>query len=249
MMLRYTLSALAVFAAIPATAQSSLGVTGIELRAGADDSQGSPVFGALTFDAAITEYHGIQGRAMLRDNDTGTEGRLDGHLYMVPREGQKYGFFGFLSDFDGRSATYGGVGAEGLFALGDDTALELRAGLGIADQDSLDFLFAEAGLYHDLSESVTVSVSTTLTELDEAAFSTISHDLRLGLEVHPQGQPVGFFADVSRDGFSGDNIASGETTFRAGITVEFGTMRSGGPETRPFSSPQPLRPLTRRNLF
>ena len=248
-MLRSFCLALGLISATPALAESSLGITGIGLQIGADDSPGNPAFVALSFDAAITDYHGFQGGVGLRDSLSGAEGRLDGHLYMMPREGQKYGFFGYVSDFDGRSATYGGFGAEGLFALGEDTALELRAGLGISDQNDLDFIFAEAGVYHDLSESVTVSLSTTIADFDEASFSAFSHDIRLGLEVQPKGQPLGFFADVSRDGLSGDNGAAGATTLRAGIRYEFGNMRRGGPETRPFSSPQPLRTLIRRDLF
>ena len=73
--------------------------------------------------------------------------------------------------------------------------------------------------------------------------------MRVGFEYKRPGQPIGVFADVAVDGLSGDNGAASNTTFRGGLSIEFGTLRPGGPETRPFASPDPLRNLIRRGLF
>lgn len=247
-MFRTTCAALALTAlSTTAFASSSLGISGAALQAGLDDGD---AFASLTFDAAITEFHGLQGTAALEDGALGLDGRLNGHLYMTPRPGEKYGFVGFLSDFNDRDATYGGLGMEGLFALSDFTAVELRGGIGLADGGQVDdFIFAEAGIYHGLTDSVGVSLAGTLAEFDETDFSALGYDLRLGLSVQPERQPYGIFAEVRYDGLTGSDSADGETTLRAGISFEFGNMRRGGPESRPFSSPDPLGTLIRREIF
>ncbi len=233
----------------PARAQSSLGVTGISARAMAEDSEGGLSFGDLTVDVAITEHHGFQGDLALVSTETGTEGRMAARLYMMPVAGHKYGLFAFAGDFDGRSAAYGGFGAEGILAMGERTALELRAGLGLANGTGLDFLFAEGALHRDLGRDLELGLSLSVADIDELDLQALSHAVGLSLAYRPDGQPWGAFAEVSRHGLSGRDGAPDETTFRTGLTLDLGTRRTGGPETRPYATPDPLRPVIRRGLF
>ncbi len=231
-----------------AQAQSSLGVTGLSARIVAEDADALS-FGDLTVDVAITEHHGLQGDLALVSTDSGTEGRMAAHLYMMPVAGHKYGLFAFAGDFDGRSAAYGGFGAEGLLALDDRTAVELRAGLGLANGSGLDFLFAEGAVHRDLGRDLELGLSLSVADIDELDLQALSHAVGLSLTYRPDGQPWGAFAEVSRHGLSGRDGAPDETTFRAGLTLDWGTRRTGGPETRPYSTPDPLRPVIRRGLF
>ena len=92
----------AIFAcfAVPVAAQSSLGISGAQVSLGVveDESGHSRTeFGALV-DVAITGVHGFQGDLRFDDTQAGGVGTLAAHLYMTPREGQKYGLFATLAD-------------------------------------------------------------------------------------------------------------------------------------------------------
>lgn len=234
--------------ALPVVAGPGLGMTGAELRLTADDD-GRLEAGALVTDTAVTEYHGLQLDFALGDTGGGTKGTAALHAYMTPAEGQKYGLFASVTDFDGRSATYGALGAEGRFALSPETALELRGGLGVTHRTGFDFLFASADLSRDLTPSLTASAGLTLAEYDEAGFSAIGHEARLGLRYAPKGSRFGAFAELARDGLSGDSGAPAETVLRVGVTLSLGRTQTGGIETRPFRPVDPLRNLVRRGLF
>ncbi len=240
---------LALFAGTAVNAQSSLGVTGATLTFGYEDGAGIGAFVSGNADVAITEFHGIQFDLALEDTSSGTLGTAGVHLYMTPDTGQKYGVFAHLGDMDGRSATYGIVGTEGLFALGNAAAVEVRAGAGVASHSSLDFLFVEADVYADLSPDLTAHAGVTLSEFDEIDLNATGYEGRVGLTYKPSGQAWGVYAELAQDDLAGLAGSQAETTVRAGIVFELGNTRRGGPETRPFRRPDPIRPLVQRGLF
>lgn len=250
-MYRMTIAAaVALLATAPAFAQSSLGLTGAELRFGLGDTSGSPAYAEAQIDLAITEYHGAQGDVWFTDTASGAIAGVAGHLYMTPRPGQKYGVFAFVADADGRSATYGGGGIEAMFDLGERVTVETRAGIGLTHRTGFDFIFGAASMHYALTPDITASATLALADFDEAAFSARTAEATLGLHWKPGRQPWGLFAEVSHDAFSGRSAQPGETTLRAGFTLEFGGGRgTGGAHDRKFSRPDPLRPLTKRGLF
>ena len=130
-----------------AIAQSSLGFSGAKLSVIHDDGANAGASGTLALDFAITDFHGVQLELGLEETGAGTIGTAGGHLYVTPADGQKYGLFAVVGDADDRSATYGLLGAEGLFSMNPRTVLELRGGIGVASHSSLDFLFVEADLH------------------------------------------------------------------------------------------------------
>lgn len=243
-------AAVAALAAAPALAQSSLGLTGVDLRLGLSDTSGSPAFAEASVDVAITGYHGLQSDFWVSDTASGTIAGVAGHLYMTPRPGQKYGLFAFVGDADGRSATYGGGGIEAMFDLGRSTTVEARAGLGLTHRTGFDFIFGSAALHHEITPDLTLTAGLALADFDEAAFSARTAEATFGVHWSPSNRPWGLFAEIGRDAFSGPSAVPGETTLRAGFTMKFGGGRgTGGAHDRPFSRPDPLRPLTRRGLF
>ncbi|MDU8941974.1 hypothetical protein [Ovoidimarina sediminis] len=243
------LTVLAATLGTPALAQSSLGLTGAVLSFGQDDGTGAGAFGTVAGDFAITEHHGIQFDLGLEETRAGTIGTAGAHLYMTPQAGQKYGIFAAVGDMDGRSATYGLLGAEGIFAVAPRTALEVRGGVGVASQSSLDFLFVEGDLYHDLTDDLSVHGGLTLAEFDEIGLSATGYEARLGVTYKPEGQPWGVFAEVARDGLHGLTGDAPVTSVRVGVSFEFGNTRRGGPASRPFRAPDPVGSLLRRDMF
>ena len=161
----------AVFMSIPlpAFAQSSLGITGASFSLGAsEDELGmSRVEGAASVDVAITEYHGFQGDLRFSDTVSGGVGTVGGHLYMSPREGQKYGLYALLSDVDGRALTWGVFGAEGIIALNETTTLEFQGGLGAAD-DGLDFINASAAAAFEVTPALELELALDVADFDES---------------------------------------------------------------------------------
>ncbi len=241
---------LALWAA-PLAAQSSLGIQGVDLRFGMiQDETGSAQPDVLArVDVAVTEYHGLQGDVSFSDTDHGLIGLLGMHLYMTPREGQKYGVFSALSDVDGRTMTWASVGVEGMLALSDDLTFEARTGLGISDVDSLDYIFGDVSLIMAVSDSFNLETSLTLTEIDESAFRALSYDASVTARYSRDGAPWGVFAQLGHAGLSGRDGASGETRFGLGFTVSFGQSGGVSPETRPFRTVDPIAPLVRRDLW
>ena len=243
----------AIFAcfAVPVAAQSSLGISGAQVSLGVveDESGHSRTeFGALV-DVAITGVHGFQGDLRFDDTQAGGVGTLAAHLYMTPREGQKYGLFAQLSDVDGRSMTYGAIGAEGMFELGNDTVLEGRAGIGAANDNGLDFVFGSIGLAHAYSSALEISATLDLTEFDEPSLRAISYDAGLRATYSPEGAPWGLYASVTHSGLEGRDASAGETRFGFGLSLSLGNSGGTNPGTRPFRSADPVAPLLRRNLW
>jgi hypothetical protein len=115
-----------------ADAQSSLGVQGFsgDLAYGITDEGRTTSRGLANLDVAITGVHGLQLDFGLLDTGTVTLGQIGTHIYMRPRQTQKYGLFATLSDVDEFSVQYINAGLEGRFGLSANTGAEFRVGLG-----------------------------------------------------------------------------------------------------------------------
>ncbi len=249
--MKYGILGLALLAASPALAQSSLGITGAEVSFGAtQDEAGTPQPEVRTIlDVAITSAHGLQGDLSFADTENGVIGNLGAHLYMQPRPGQKYGLFATLSDVDGRSMLWASIGAEGIIALSDTTSMEGRVGLGAADAEGLDFIFAGIAVAHDLSPSLQIEASLNVADFDEAAFRATAYDVGLTARYSPEGAPWGTYASLTHSGLTGRDGASGETRLGLGVTINFGQMGGSAPATRPFRMNDPVAALARRGLW
>lgn len=197
-------------------------------------------------DVAITALHGFQGDLAYSDTGTGGIGTVATHLYMKPKPGQKYGLFAALSDVDGRSMIYGSLGAEGMLSLGERTSVEARAGMGWADADGLDYIFAGAALAHQLTSAVTLEGSLDVADFDEAALSATAYDLGLKATYSPEGSPWGAYVSVTQSGLSGHDDV---TRVGLGLTITLGTAGGTDPHTRLFRTPDPVSPLVRRGLW
>lgn len=232
----------------PAFAQSSLGISGVELSLGAVEDEAGDYRGEArtVVDVAITALHGFQGDLAFSDTGTGGIGTVATHLYMKPKPGQKYGLFAALSDVDGRSMIYGSLGAEGMVSLGERTSVEARAGMGWADADGLDYIFAGAALAHQLTSAVTLEGSFDVADFDEAALSATAYDLGLKATYSPEGSPWGAYVSVTQSGLSGHDDV---TRVGLGLTITLGTAGGTDPHTRLFRTPDPVSPLVRRGLW
>lgn len=236
------LSALAL--PTPAPAGEGLGFTGFAADLTASD-WGRSV--SASVDVAITGHHGFEGALGLADTARGTLGTLSAHLYLAPDAAQKLGLFVFAGDLDGRSATYGGVGAEGWFALSEDVSLNAHAGLGLTHRTGFDFVFAGADAAWDMGGGVAVTGGVAVAEYDEATMQGWGYELSVGLDYTPPGSAVSVRAGLVHDGIEG--LGGGET--RAVLGLRFATGSAAGPAIRPrsFGSPDPLGPLLSRGLF
>lgn len=236
---------------LPAFAQSSLGITGAQFSLGAVEDEAGDYRGDARglADVAITEYHGFQGDLAFSDTATGGIGTVAAHLYMTPVEGQKYGLFAALSDVDGRSMIYGSLGAEGMLSLGERTSVEGRAGMGWADTDGLDYVFAGASVAHQLTPAVEFELSLDVADFDEAAFSATSYDVGLRASYSPEGSPWGTYVSVTQSGLTGADGGDSATRIGLGLSLTLGTTGGTDPHTRPFRTPDPLASLVRRGLW
>lgn len=243
----------AIFAcvAVPAVGQSSLGITGAQLSTGAveDENGTTRVDGRAAVDVAITDVHGFQGDLSFADTDTGGVGTVAAHVYMSPRDGQKYGLFAQLSDVDGRSLTYGAVGAEGMLELSARTTVEAAAGIGAASEGGLDYIFGSLGLAHAYSPAFEVSGTLDLAEFDEPGLRALSYEAGLKASYSPEGVPWGVYAGITHSGLSGRDGAAGQTRIGIGLSLTLGNTGGTDPKTRLFRSVDPVAPLLRRNLW
>ena len=235
---------------VPAFAQSSLGITGASFSLGAFEDQAgvSQVEGAASVDVAITEYHGFQGDLRFSDTMSGGVGSIGGHLFMTPREGQKYGLFAQLSDVDGRALTWGVIGAEGIVSLGDTTTLEIQGGLGAAD-DGLDFIHASVATAFEVNSAFEIELALDVADYDEAVFRATSYDVGLTARYSPEGAPWGLYASVNHSGFAGRDGQPDATSIGFGITVNFGNAGGVDARSRHFRTVDPVVPLLRRGLW
>ena len=236
---------------VPVMAQSSLGIQGLDVRLSMIEDEGgemqSDVLARL--DVAVTDYHGLQGDVAFADTDQGLIGQLAAHFYMTPNPSQKYGVFAALSDVDGRTMTWGSLGVEGMIALSENLTFEGRTGLGVADVDSLDYIFADLAVAYAAFDGLDFETALTLTEIDETAFRAISYDGSFTARFSPKGTPWGVFAQVSHSGLSGRESVAGATRLGVGIMISLGQSGGVAPKTRPFRTVDPVAPLVRRDLW
>ena len=236
---------------VPAFAQSSLGITGADFSLGVVEGEGGDFQGegSAVVDVAITDVHGFQGDIAFSGVGDVVVGTIATHVYMTPRAGQKYGLFAALSDVDGRSMLYGSFGAEGMLSFGDNTVVEVRGGLGWADTNGLDYVFAGLSVAQALSPAFEVELSLDVADFDEASFSATSYEAGLTARYSPQGSPWGAYASITHSGLTGTDSASGDTRIGLGLTLSLGTAGGVDPHTRPFRTPDPVAPLVRRGLW
>ena len=243
----------AIFACLagPLAAQSSLGITGASFSVGVteDEAGASRVEGAAVVDVAITDVHGFQGDLSFADTTAGGVGRVSAHLYMAPREGQKYGLFAQLNDIDGRALTWVNLGAEGMVSLGFHTSLGARAGIGAATEGGLDYVFGGLSVAHALSNSFDIEGTLDIAEFDETSLRAISYEAGLTATYSPEGAPWGVYASVSHAGLSGRDGRAGATRIGLGLSLTLGNTGGTNPRTRPFRSVDPVAPLLRRDLW
>ncbi len=249
--MRTVFVALLMSFSVPAFAQSSLGITGATFTFGMSDDEAGEnrTEAATSVDVAITEVHGFQGDLRFADTVGGGIGGLGAHLYMAPRDGQKYGLFAQLSDVDGRSMMWGTIGAEGMVSLSEDTMLEVQGGIGASDVDGLDFVFAGLALSHAFSPSLELTAGIDIADFDESSFRAVSHEASLTLRYSAENSPWGAYASVTHSGLSGRDGADAATRIGFGISIDLGTAGGIDPSTRHFRYNDPVAPLIRRNLW
>ncbi|MGI9389251.1 MAG: hypothetical protein ACR2O1_04260 [Boseongicola sp.] len=250
-MIKIMVFAAAVFAATQSYAQSSLGIQSarIELGGAQDEAQDFQAEAGIGVDVAITSYHGLQGNLQFSDTANGMIGQLGAHLYMTPNSGRKYGVFATLSDVDDRSMTWGTLGVEGMMALGLDTVIEGRTGLGVADEAGLDFIFAGVSIAHKVTSTLEVESFLDIAEFDEPALQAISYEVGIAAHYSPEDVPWGLYASLTHSDLTGRDGTSGDTRLGVGFTIEFGASRGTDPTTRQFRSSDPVEPLIRRGLW
>jgi len=245
------IAAMAFCVASGASAQSSLGVTGIEVGLGGFSHQGGGASfqGEVVLDVAVTQDHGLQGDLAWVETGHGAVGRIGAHAYMTPRPGQKYGLFAMVGDVNGRALTYGTAGIEGMFELSDRAALGGYAGAGLGSADGLDLIFAGLEGTYRTSDALRLDGGLQLTEYDEADFRAIGTEARLALRYAPEGQPFAATAGIVHDMLTGPDGAPGETRAEVTLSWRFGTINGRAPTTRPLRTADPFLPLIRRGLY
>lgn len=232
-------------APLAAKAQSSLGFRQVEAAIGATGTQGDLRAGArLSADLAITAAHGLQFDLSLADQPAGMLGAIDAHLYLTPRPDRSYGLFGHLSDLDGTDSTTVAAGAEARLALGARARAEVKAGIGVRNPGSFDFLFVEGWAERDLSPRVTLIAGAMAADYDEPGFSATGWQAEAGLRL-ALAPNAALEATVGHSGLAGADGDGGEGFARLGLTVSFGGGRDGA---RLFRPARPLAPLQLRGL-
>lgn len=227
-------------AAPAAEAQSSLGITGLELSFGhlSGDSGGTRVDARL--DVALTDAHGLQLDLGLSDTGGRTMGMAAAHIYMTPRPGQKYGLFATLTDQDRASFTFATLGAEGRIALSDSLTVEGHGGLGYALGGDLDVIFMGAAARWQATDRIALRGSLDLIEYDEAALSALGYTATLAVEVRISDR-IDLIAGLDATGRTGRDARDGDPAAFLGLTVRFGG--AADPVRDMFRTPDPLRPL------
>jgi hypothetical protein len=251
--------ALAVTTTMPlAAGAESLGLRFLEIEGAATQSGNDlRAFTRLSGDFAITAAHGLQFDLTLADQADGVLGQLDGHLYLMPDDRMKYGVFLSLGDVNGREATIGMVGAEGMFALAEDTTLQVSTALGLArnvvgnTSSTLDFIAAQARISQGFATHGTAFAEIGLTEVDEMALRATIVTAQVGVRWQMTALPVELVATVGGDALYGRDSAPWETVVRLGAVWRFGGgAKAGRPVAyQPFARPAAFDPLLRRGMF
>ena len=240
------LAAMTTLTSQAAQADSGLGIIGGDLLLGYSNQTGEGGYVAGTLDVAITQFHGAQFDLQYEERSTGAIGRIGTVLYMTPRQGQKYGLSLMVADRNNASATYGQLGAAGMFQIGEDVNLEVRASVGLSSKNDLDWIGIGAGVHWQATTATRLYAHYDLTEFDEASFRARANEVTFGVQTRLNNSPVSLFAEASRDWLSGRNAAGADTTIRAGLSISLGRRGNNQPS---FRVADPTRQLLRRGLF
>ena len=246
-----------LLATAPLAFAQSLGLGAGHVELGHTDMDQGPdqLDGRLLMDFTISAHHGIEARAALEDTVLGTAGTVAGVAYMRPTNGLRYGLFGSLSDLDGEAASWGYVGAAGIWAVSDGISLGAhgaigrrvtgpRAGGRLSEPDTL---MGGIDLFARLSEQLSATAALSVAEFDEWQFRATASELRAGLVYHLPRSPLGLRAEMIHDRLDGPNGAAAHTHLRLGLFVRFGAQPTAS-EMRPFVLSDPIGQLTRRGL-
>ena len=239
-------AALLTAGALPAAAQTDLGVIGAELRLGTSDHTLEGGFASGTVDVAITAHHGAQFDLQYEERSTGGIGRIGTVLYMTPKAGQKYGLSLMVADKNDASSTYGQLGAVGMFEIAPDWNVEARVAAGISADNDLDWITAGGGVIWQATQKTQVYAHYDLTEFDETGFSALAHEATFGVKTRLGDSPASLFAETTHDWLSGHNAADGDTTIRLGVSIALGRTGNDQPT---FRVSDPMRQILRRGLF
>lgn len=253
--MRRSVAAFALFflAAQPALAQSSLGfrtgdVSIATISHSAKDGSVSSEVVRVRGDFAITGYHGAQFDLDYANAGSASIGTLAAHLYMTPRKGQKYGLFASIGDYDSISSTVAQLGAEGMFAVGDAYLLETRAGIGVRDPKSMDYIFAGLGLSRPAGRAGRLTLAVDVADLEETGFATSIVDGRITYEHFLQGTPASLSVTLGAVTLDGSGAGRGGAYVGLGLRIRLG--RGGtDPATRLFDRTAPITMLHRIGVF
>jgi hypothetical protein len=221
-------------------AQSSLGITGMDLSFGHLLGNAGGARANARLDVALTAVHGVQLDLGLSDTGDRIMGSTVAHLYMTPRAGQKYGLFVALHDQDAASFTFASLGLMGRMALSDRVTIEGHGGIGYALGGELDAIFAGAAARWQATDGLALTVGLDLAEFDEATLSAIGYTARLNAEFHVSDR-IELITGFETTGRTGRDARGGDPAVFLGMTMRFGG--AADPLRRTFHSPDPLRPL------
>jgi hypothetical protein len=229
-----------------ALAQSGIGFEGGETALAADAA--GLASARLSGNFRITGHHGAQIAVSATQDPDSWHGSLEGHLYLLPGNGLSYGLYGQLSDRNDQDTWALATGAEVQVPLGAATSAEIYAGLGLAPDPVQEFLQAGVAVSHRVGPDFWLDATLDLAAFDEAQFSANLATLALGVSFMPEHAPLGAFARIERQIWSGQDAPEGETRAIAGITVRFGQPPQHR-SARPFRSRDMIAPLIAAGVF
>jgi hypothetical protein len=227
-------------------AQSGIGFEGAELALSAD-ARGRPA-AHMAGAFRITGNHGLQAGVSASDLPGGWHGSLDGHFYLIPGDGLTYGLYGQLADRNDHDVWSLTAGAEMRVPVGAATAVEARAGLGLASDPVEEFIDAGIAVSHRLGSGLRLDASLDIALFDEAGFSANLASVSLGAIYQPETSPLGAFLRVERHIWTGRDAAPDETRAIAGIMLRLGSARTEG-ETGLFRTRDVIAPLIAAGVF
>jgi hypothetical protein len=248
------LSAALTFTLLSATqlsAQSAIGFRDaqitVEHSIGEIEAQSS--FDAQ-LDVSITRNHGLQldlGAASYPDT---YYGQIGAHLYMAPEDNAKYGLFASYADANDSSNWIGTIGIEGIWNFGDALSLQARAGMGVLNPDSNDFIFIEGLAQYALSDRFALTGGVAITDLEEGVFAVRSTDLSMGLKYYMPNMPVELSANITRSSLSG-SIDEDEILASLLFTVHLGKAKSARSSVHEhfFTNSTPMKTMLRNGIF
>lgn len=233
------------------SAQSAIGFRDaqitVEHSIGETESQSS--FDAQ-LDVSITRNHGLQldlGAVSYPDT---YYGQIGAHLYMAPGDNAKYGLFASYADANDSSNWIGTIGIEGIWNFGEALSFEARAGMGVLNPDSNDFIFVEGLAQYAMSDHVALMGGVSITDLEEGALSVRSTDLSLGLKYYMPTIPVELSANITRSSLSG-STQEDEILGSLLFTVHLGKAKSAHSNIHEhfFTNSTPLKSMLRNGIF